>query len=285
MLAIITTKLPSASTSPWTREARMGPQPCAKKCAGEGSAVIEFHSLMVRIQRAAPLDDVGEIEPNTASWRAHHGPMTTRKRPRAATPARIEIGWRSSTWLQARRPRCARQPRTRSASQTRPIAPASRMPSLRASVARPASSPAIANDRPSPLRPRAVSHSVAATSGWRIAKFSGWAMNTVAAPGTAEMTPAATPTSGRAPASRAISHVSGATSEPMSTPGMALAIAVGPRIDTNGACRKLASGSQCAFDGMGSTAGFGRWLPTSAKIHTKSMLRPFPAAIERATST
>ena len=156
---------------------------------------------------------------------------------------------------------------------------------MRASVASPASRPAMANERPSPFRPRAVSHSVAATSGCRIAKFSGWAMNTVAAPGTAAITPADVATSGRAPASRAMTHVSGATSAPMSTPGRALASAVGPRSEMNGAWRKLARGSQWAFDGIGRTAGSGSRLPTSAKIQTKSTFRPWPAAIARATST
>src|SRR6185295_2709618 len=105
MLAIITQKLPRASTRPWRREARIGPQPWAKKWAGDGSAVIEFHSLIVRIHRAAPDDDVGETEPNTSSWRAHHGPITSMNRANAATPARIEMGARSSTCDQARRPR------------------------------------------------------------------------------------------------------------------------------------------------------------------------------------
>ena len=66
------------------------------------------------------------------------------------------MGGRSSTRLHERWPRRARHQRSRSASHTSPIAPASRIPSLRASVARPASSPASANERPSPLSPRAV---------------------------------------------------------------------------------------------------------------------------------
>ena len=247
--------------------------------------MIEFHSWIVRIQSAAPFDEVGEIEPKTSSWRSHHGPMTSMNRANAPMPARTEIGGRSSMRVHDRVPRRARHERSRSASQTSPIAPPSRMPSLRASVARPASRPAIANERESPFSPRAVSHSVAATSGWRIAKFSGWPRKTVAAPGTAERTPAATPTIGRQPASRAMSQVSGATSEPSRIPGIALARAVGPRSEMNGAWRKLSSGSQWAFDGIGSTAGFGRWLPTSAKIQTKSTFRPWPAAIARATST
>ena len=185
----------------------IGPQPWPKNQAGVGSTVIEFHSEIWRIHRAAPDADVGEMEPKTATWRNHHGPMTSMNRPKAARAAKSEIGDRSSTLDHDRRPRRFRRNRSRSASQTRAIAPARRMPSFRASVARPARRPAKANDRPSPLSPRAVSHRVAATSGWRIAKFSGWARKTETAPGMALMTPAAAPTMGRAPASRAMSHV------------------------------------------------------------------------------
>ena len=126
---------------------------------------------------------------------------------------------------------------------------------------------------------------VAATRGCRIAKFSGWAMKTVAAPGIADRTPAPTPTIGRAPMSRAMNHVRGAASDPMIAIGAAAAYGFGPKMAINGASIRLASGSQWAFDGIGNTAGFGRWLPTSAKIQTKSTLSPCPAAIERATST
>ena len=162
MLAIITTKLPIASRRPSTRDSMIGPQPWARKLASVGLAVIEFHSEMSRIQSAAPLADVGEIEPKTASWRAHHGPMTRRNsasgghagedRDRRAI---VDV----APGAPARDARAA--PERRSASQMSPIEPARRTPSLRASVASPASRPAIANDRPSPLRPRAVSHSVA----------------------------------------------------------------------------------------------------------------------------
>src|SRR6185503_18253758 len=92
---IITAKLPIASNRPCSRDAMIGPQPWEKKYAGVGSTVIEFHSEICRIQRAAPDADVGEIEPKTAIWRAHHGPITTRNRASAATPARIEMGSRS----------------------------------------------------------------------------------------------------------------------------------------------------------------------------------------------
>src|SRR4051794_33590526 len=91
-LEISTAKLPTASRKPWSREARIGPQPCARNEDSDGLAVIEFHSAMFRIQSATPVDDVGEIEPKTASCRAHHGPMTTMNNANAATPARTEIG-------------------------------------------------------------------------------------------------------------------------------------------------------------------------------------------------
>ena len=67
-----------------------------------------------------------------------------------------------------------------------------------------------------------------------IAKFSGWAMKTVAAAGTAERTPAVTATSGSARASRAMAQVSGAARDPISTSGSAEASAVGPRTVMNG---------------------------------------------------
>jgi hypothetical protein len=66
---------------------------------------------------------------------------------------------------------------------------------------------------------------------------------------------------------------------------MALATAVGPRRDTNGAWRRLASGSQWALEGIGSVGTAGILAPTSAKIQMKSTFRPLPAAIDRATST
>jgi hypothetical protein len=101
----------------------------------------------------------------------------------------------------------------------------------------------------------------------------------------AATTPAARATVRDEPESRAIAHVSGAASEPMRTPGIALATAVGPRIEMNGAWSRLASGSQWAFEGIGSVGIAGMRAPTSAKIQMKSTLRPLPAAMDRATST
>src|SRR5258707_14887377 len=113
-----TTKLPIAEVSPSIRLEMIGPGPWARNDASDGWAVIEFHSWMFRIQSAAPFEDVGEIEPNTDSWRAHHGPMTTMNSANAAMPAMSEIGGRSSTWLHEPCPRRARHQRTRSASHT-----------------------------------------------------------------------------------------------------------------------------------------------------------------------
>ena len=45
-----------------------------------------------------------------------------------------------------------------------------------------------------------------------------------------------------------------------------------------------ARGIQCAFDGIGRTGLAGILPPTSAKIQTKSTLKPWPAARDRATS-
>ena len=112
-----------------------------------------------------------------------------------------------------------------------------------------------------------------------------WAMYTTPIAGMADMTPAPSWTVRDAPISRAIAHVSGAASDPMSTSGRAEAIAVWPMTAMNGAWMNDASGSQCAFDGIGRTASAGGFPPTSAKIQTKSTLRPWPLASARATST
>ena len=122
-------------------------------------------------------------------------------------------------------------------------------------------------------------------SGSKIAKFSGWGMKTSPSAGSAARTPAPSWTVRLAPTSRAITQVSGAASEPTSTMGSAEANAVGPSSHTNGAWMKDASGSQCAFEGIGSTGWAGILPPTSAKIQTKSTVRPCPDARDRATST
>ena len=88
-----------------------------------------------------------------------------------------------------------------------------------------------------------------------------------------------------APASRAMSQVSGAAVAPMIANGIADANAVGPRSQMNGTWTSDASGIQCAFDGIGRTGLAGIPPPTSGKIQTKSTLKPLPAASWRATST
>src|SRR5256714_10676270 len=143
-------------------------------------------------------------------------------------------------------------------------------PSFRASEASPASSPATMYAAGWPFTPRAVSQSVAATSGWRIAKFSGWGMNTAPAAGTAARSDAPSRTSRLAPASVAMAQVSGAVSEPTSASGSAEAHAVGPNTVMNGTWRNDDSGSQWAFEGIGRAGVGGVGPPASAKSPTKS---------------
>src|SRR5436309_14459425 len=126
---------------------------------------------------------------------------------------------------------------------------------------------------------------VAATSGWRIAEFSDWVMKAAPAAGIAARIPAPMPADRRAPASRAMNHVSGAVIEPIRSVGLADAIVVGPSRTMNGAWRNDASGSQWALPGIGRVGFGGILLPTSAKIQTKSRFRPWPPARARATST
>jgi hypothetical protein len=158
-------------------------------------------------------------------------------------------------------------------------------PSFRASDARPTRNPATTYEPELPLSPRTVSQIVAATSGWRIAKFSGWAMKIAPAAGIAARIPAPIPTARLAPASRAMNHVSGAVIEPMRIVGIAEATVVGPRTAMKGHWMNEARGSQWALPGIGNAGLAGILLPTSAKIQTKSRFRPWPAARARATST
>src|ERR1043166_9942319 len=90
-------KLPSAQASPPRSCTAIVPKPWARYDDRLGCAVIEFHSLMSRSHRAAPDELVGEMEPNVASWRAPHGPMTTRNATAARTPAKTEIGGGGAT--------------------------------------------------------------------------------------------------------------------------------------------------------------------------------------------
>ena len=115
--------------------------------------------------------------------------------------------------------------------------------------------------------------------------MSGWTRYTVERSGKATSTPAPIDTSERAPASRAMAHVSGAASEPISANGAADAHATFPNTARNGTWTMDASGIQWAFDGIGNVGSAGMTPPTSAKIHTKSTLKPCPDWRARATST
>ncbi len=110
-------------------------------------------------------------------------------------------------------------------------------------------------------------------------------MYTTDSTGTAARTPAPIATESRAFASRAIAHVSGAAMAPISANGRADAQATLPKRSRNGTWTMDASGIQWALDGIGSVGSAGMVPPTSGKIQTASMLNPFPAATDRATST
>src|SRR5205809_1722159 len=130
----ITAKLPIADRRPPRRDAMIGPGPCARNFDSDGSAVMLFHSWIDRIQSALPPEVVGEIEPNVTSWRANHGPITTRYRAKQPTAARHGS-------CGARRPPES-QARPRSQANTSPTARPRMKPSFRASDARPTRKPA-----------------------------------------------------------------------------------------------------------------------------------------------
>src|SRR4051812_10125956 len=235
-----------------------GPIPIPSRCWSVAGVVMLFHSPMSRMKKTLPDAVDGESEPNTASWRSHHGAITSRNNPTHANAADQGI---------ARR-------RHRSHRKASPSAPRTSNPSLRDNVATPASRPAAANDRGEPLSPRAPIHSDARTSGWNSEKLSGWTMYTTDSTGTAMRIPAPRATRADARASRAIAHVSGAANDPMSANGRADAQGVSPRIQMNGTWMTDASGIQCAFEGIGSTGFAGMVPPTSGKIQMRSMLKP-----------
>ena len=130
-----------------------------------------------------------------------------------------------------------------------------------------------------------MSHSTAVPSGWYSARLSGWAMNRVAAAGTATAMPASRATRGEQPISRARSHVIGAASEPAIKNGMADASEVGPRSHIVGSWMIAASGIQWALLGIGKMGCAGIRPPTSTNDQMKSILKPCPAWRARATST
>ena len=61
------------TTSPTSRLPTIAPGPWARNASNEVSAVMLFHWRYSVSHRADPIEAVGEIEPNTASWRSHHG--------------------------------------------------------------------------------------------------------------------------------------------------------------------------------------------------------------------
>src|SRR5256885_15564865 len=109
-------------------------------------------------------------------------------------------------------------------------------------------------------------------------------MNGKLSAGNAVRTPAPTETNVLAPASRPMAHASGAASAPIKAKGTAAANAFEPKTTRNGTWTIEARGIQCAFDGIGRIGLAGILPPTSAKIQTKSTLKPWPLARDRATS-
>ena len=82
-------KIITAAISPPTRLAISGPIPIPSRCSSVAGVVMLFHSPMSRMKRTLPDAVDGEIEPKTASWRTHHGAMTSANSADAAdTPPR-----------------------------------------------------------------------------------------------------------------------------------------------------------------------------------------------------
>ncbi len=196
--------------------------PMPSRWSSVAGAVMLFHSPMSRMKKTRPEAVDGEMDPNTASWRSHHGAITSTNRPTQAMAAVIGIAGRgrpsAPELLSAR---AARQARQRSHRNAMPSAPRTSRPSLRDSVAIPASSPASAKERGDPRRPRAPIHRAAATRGWNSEKLSGWTMYVNDRTGTATRNPAPIATLRRAPASRAIAQVRGAAVAPINAKGSA----------------------------------------------------------------
>src|SRR5512146_618094 len=82
-----TTNWVSAPVRPTSRLATMAEAPWASQVWNDGAAVIESHSACDRIQRAEPLELVGEFEPMVASCRVRHVTLFTRKLIAARLPA------------------------------------------------------------------------------------------------------------------------------------------------------------------------------------------------------
>ena len=152
-------------------------------------------------------------------------------------------------------------------------------PSLRASVASPASRPAATNARPEPRSPRAASHSAADDE--RLVEREVVRLGHVDRGQQRDRDEDARRRRRRtagAPASRAIAQVSGAASAPMSANG-----ARGRPGDVaeeragTGPGRSTPAASSGRSRGSAGSGRPGSCPPTSAKIQMKSTLKPWPA--------
>ena len=123
--------------------------PMPSRWSSVAGVVMLFHSPMSRMKRTLPDAVDGESDPKTASWRTHHGAMTSAKSADARDGGRERDGRPGRTAAPARLDRQARQ---RSQAKASPSAARTSSPSLRDSVASPASSPARANARGEPLQ-------------------------------------------------------------------------------------------------------------------------------------
>ena len=149
------------ATNPPTRVMSSGPAPMPSRWSSVAGTVMLFHSAMSRMNSTLPDAVEGDSVPNTASWRRYQGAITTANR--ATAPSAAASGIRAG---RAGEPPEARSVRQRSHRKVAPRTASTSTPSLRDSVARPASRPASANARAFPRSPREASHSAPATSGW-----------------------------------------------------------------------------------------------------------------------
>ena len=209
--------------------------------------------------------------PKTAWLRANHGASTARNATAEPTPQPMLAPPKT-------RGRHGVQPRRTSQATATPTA--RKTPSIRDSVARPANAPAATSHGPgrSARIARIEQYSEAAPVAPNTAKLSvvGYMMNS----GPAKIASAAA--SSAVPRDPQISivtrYVSGTSSAERMTSGTVPATYVGPKTAIDAAETIEVSGIQCAFDGIGSTAGSGRTLPTSMKLHITGVVKPWPSA-------
>ena len=106
-----------------------------------------FHSPMSRMKKTRPEVLEGERDPKTASWRSHHGAITSTNKPTQAMAAATGMAGRArlsgvgGTAPSEGAARLARQARQRSQTKARPRAASTSRPSLRDSVATPGEQP------------------------------------------------------------------------------------------------------------------------------------------------